>query len=118
MSSFLSDLKIARESAILGNYQTAVAKYRTVISLVKGHLTYHVGGDPGVKQKWKVVNDQLAKELQIAHETLVIKQSFSNPAQNGGRDSRTRKLTSTEAMDVNIVTPDANIVVRPALAGK
>jgi hypothetical protein len=56
MESFLTELKMARENAILGNYSLALTKYKAVIEMVRTHLHNQIG-DMGTKQKWKVVAD-------------------------------------------------------------
>ena len=56
MENFLSELKMARENAILGNYTASLAKYKIVTAMVRNHLCEMVG-DTGTKQKWKVVCD-------------------------------------------------------------
>ena len=38
MDNFLSELKMARENAILGNYLNSVTKYRSAINMVQTYL--------------------------------------------------------------------------------
>ena len=35
IGDFLTELKIARENAILGNYEDAISKYRSTLSIVQ-----------------------------------------------------------------------------------
>jgi len=64
----------------------------------------------GTKQKWKVVADQLTREMQIAQETNDIKTSFSSSNFGQGSDQRVqgqrKQQTGMESMDVNIMTAD------------
>jgi hypothetical protein len=101
MENFLTELKMARENAILGNYEVSLQKYKAVISMVRSHLQTQMG-DMGTKQKWKVVSDQITREMQIAGETNEIKASFSKENFGGqtGAQRQRAPMIGTESMEV------------------
>ena len=83
-TQFLNELKMARENAVLGNYTLSVQKYRKVVQMIQQHLaTQH--SDPGIRQKWKLVVDQVTKEMTIATETEQLKAQFAMTPGSGGQ---------------------------------
>ena len=68
--------------------------------------------EKGTRQKWELVYQQVGRELHSTMETNDLKQQFSN---GYGSGAAARKPTATEQMNVNIVTPDQNIMIQPRL---
>lgn len=61
MDKFVSDLKIARENAVIGNYSASVSKYQAILTTLKSHII-NFSGDPTMKLKWKTAIDQITRE--------------------------------------------------------
>lgn len=61
MESFESDLRMARENAVIGNYSQSTSHYQKVLKAAKEHILDY-SGDPGTKLKWKTAIEQITRE--------------------------------------------------------
>ena len=73
----LSDyVKLARELAILGDYERSLSKYKTALNIViarKGEVT-----DISLKDKWNSVENLISNEIMMIHEALKVARAFKN----------------------------------------
>ena len=73
----LSDyVKLARELAILGDYEKSLSKYKTALNIV----TYRKGevNDLSLKDKWNSIENLIKNEIVMIHEALKAARNFKN----------------------------------------
>ena len=103
---------MARENAILGNYEEALRRYRGAVQTVQNHMLIMHDVSSGVKAKWKQVLESIQREIVMTSDSLDLKKAFSGGF-GGGSTFSTKKSTATERMPVNIISPDNNVVIQP-----
>jgi len=63
-SDLVNVVKLAREAAILGEYETARIKYLQALTLIES-ATNQSGYDQHLTSKWKLLNDKIKSEMNI-----------------------------------------------------
>jgi len=64
MELFTTDLKVARENAVIGNYSQANTIYNKVLKAAKEHILNY-SGDPSTKLRWKTAIEQIQREAGL-----------------------------------------------------
>jgi len=62
ITEICENTKLAREAALLGNYETAGVYYQGVVQQIHKHLPTLL--DPSIKGKWQIAQQQLAHEYE------------------------------------------------------
>lgn len=120
-------IKLARENAILGNYDDSVKHYQDGINTIQSFLTTlstKAGKDSGGKflakegiQNFTKLQSAIMQELTNVKEIVEINESFTNgfgAGPKGGSNNGYRRMkTHSDNMPVEIVTPDQNYMMKP-----
>ena len=108
-------VKLARENAILGNYDDSVKHYQDGLNTIQSFLTIHA--TKSTKEQWKLVESAIQQELTNVKEIIEINDGFSHnfgtgPKQKPNNGFRNLKNANT---NVEIVTPDQNYMMKPPI---
>ena len=79
-------VKVARELAILGNYEKSLGKYKTALNIISERLTEI--SDNYLKDKWKGTEDTLKNEVMLVYNAYEIAKKFENSEEERRRRER------------------------------
>lgn len=74
INEICENTKLARETALTGNYESSVVYYTGVVQQITRLLMTIT--DPNRKAKWQQVQQQIIQELQTVQETTKTLQTF------------------------------------------
>ena len=74
LSNVLQELQISRECALLGNYETSLLYFESVLTTL--HLQSKASPDPDSKESWMRVRQTILKEFQLVKEIAQELASF------------------------------------------
>ena len=93
----LSDyVKLARELAILGDYEKSLSKYKTALNIVtsrKGEVN-----DLSLKDKWNSVENLIKNEILMIHEALKVARTFKNDDESRLKRAREEELRNNQIL--------------------
>ena len=93
----LSDyVKLARELAILGDYERSLSKYKTALNIVtqrKSEVT-----DLSLKDKWSQVENLIKNEIIMTHEALKIARTFQNSDETRLERARQEEMRNNQIL--------------------
>jgi len=107
-------VKLARENAILGNYDDSIKHYTSGLTTIQGFLSINAG--KATKEQWKFVESAILQELTNVKEIVEINESFTNNFGAGSKNANNgmrRLKTNSENMPVGITTPEQNYMMKP-----
>jgi len=81
VAEICENTKLAREAALLGNYETAGVYYQGVVQQIHRRLAAIL--DPSLKGKWQIAQQQLAHEYEQITGIQSTLNSFKSDNQNG-----------------------------------
>ncbi|RKO84130.1 hypothetical protein BDK51DRAFT_28965, partial [Blyttiomyces helicus] len=73
-ANLLTELQIARECALLGNYETALVYFESVLQTI--HLQARSIEDPILRERWTYTRQDLSQELQVVKDLSMEIASF------------------------------------------
>ena len=79
-------VKVARELAILGNYEKSLSKYKTALNIIQSRLGEI--SDNYLKEKWKGTEDTLKNEVMLVYKAYEIAKRFENSEEERRRRQR------------------------------
>ena len=79
-------VKVARELAILGNYEKSLSKYKTALNIIQSRLGEI--SDNYLKDKWKGTEDTLKNEVMLVYKAYEIAKRFENSEEERRRRQR------------------------------
>ncbi|KAJ3050445.1 Katanin p60 ATPase-containing subunit A1 [Rhizophlyctis rosea] len=85
------ELQIARECALLGNYETALMYFESILQNI--HLHARTVEDPALRERWAKTRQELATELQVIKDISLEISSFKERSNRSDTFSRS-KVTS------------------------
>jgi katanin p60 ATPase-containing subunit A1 len=110
-------VKLARENAILGNYDDSIKHYQDGLNTIQSFLTVHA--TKATKEQWKFVESVILQELTNVKEIIEINESFTNNfgagPKNGPSNGMRRIKTNAENLPVEIVTPEQSYMMKPPI---
>ena len=93
----LSDyVKLARELAILGDYEKSLSKYKTALKIVterKGEVI-----DVSLKDKWNSVENLIKNEILMIHEALKAARTFKNDDESRLKRAREEEMRNNQIL--------------------
>ena len=112
-------IKLARENAILGNYDDSIKHYQEGVGTIQTFLTSLA--TKATKEQWKFVESAILQELTNVKEIVEINENFTNGfgsgfGSKGNMNNGYKRIkTHAENMAVEIVTPDQNFISKPPI---
>ena len=79
-------VKVARELAILGNYEKSLSKYKTALNIIQARLGEI--SENYLKDKWKGTEDTLKNEVMLVYKAYEIAKRFENSEEERRRRQR------------------------------
>ena len=110
-------IKLARENAILGNYEESIKSYNEGVTIVQTFLISQTAKTS--KEQWKFVESSILLELTNVKEILSINEGFTANFGSGAKPSINagyrRIKTNTESTPVDLSGYDNNFAMKPPL---
>lgn len=105
VTEICQNTRMGRESALLGNYESAIVYYQGVIQQIHRHIQT-IGGDPGRKERWQQVQQELAQEYEYVKDIQNVLSGFRS-------DSHLERIpTSRISYDEGALDPEAWLTPR------
>ena len=93
----LSDyVKLARELAILGDYEKSLSKYKTALNIVTSRK--EEVNDLSLKDKWNSVENLIKNEILMIHEALKVARTFKNDDESRLKRAREEELRNNQIL--------------------
>ena len=89
-------VKLARELAILGDYEKSLSKYKTALNIVtsrKGEVS-----DLSLKDKWNSVENLIKNEIIMIHEALKVARTFKNDDESRLKRAREEEMRNNQIL--------------------
>ena len=100
----LSDyVKLARELAILGDYEKSLSKYKTSLNIVTSRKDEV--NDLSLKDKWNSVENLIKNEILMIHEALKIARTFKNDDESRLKRAREEEMRNNQILMRNYDHP-------------
>ena len=110
-------IKLARENAILGNYEDSLRHYLEGSTLIQNIIQTQTTRSS--KDQWKLVESSLQQELNHVKELIKLNEGFSTNfgigTKPGLNNEFKRAKTNTANMAVEIITPENNFIMKPPI---
>jgi hypothetical protein len=93
----LSDyVKLARELAILGDYERSLSKYKTALNIVTARKVEV--NDLSLKDKWNSVENLIKNEILMIHEALKVARTFQNDDESRLKRAREEEMRNNQIL--------------------
>ena len=93
----LSDyVKLARELAILGDYEKSLSKYKTALNIVTSRKAEV--SDLSLKDKWNSVENLIKNEIIMIHEALKVARTFKNDDESRLKRAREEEMRNNQIL--------------------
>ena len=93
----LSDyVKLARELAILGDYEKSLSKYKTALNIVQARK--EEVKDLSLKDKWNGVENLVKNEILMIHEALKVARTFKNDDESRLKRAREEEMRNNQIL--------------------
>jgi len=93
----LSDyVKLARELAILGDYEKSLSKYKTALKIVTERKAEV--NDVSLKDKWNSVENLIKNEILMIHEALKAARTFKNDDESRLKRAREEEMRNNQIL--------------------
>ena len=110
-------IKLARENAILGNYDDSLNHYIKGTTLIQNIIRSQ--SLRSSKEQWKILESSILLEMNHVKELVNLNNGFSTDfgietksrMKSGLKKARTR----TQDMVVEIITPENNFIIKPPI---
>ena len=103
----LSDyVKLARELAILGNYEKSLSKYKTALNIVSARK--HEVSDSSLKDKWNNIENLIKNEIIMVHKTLEVAKTFKNDDESRLQRAREEEERNNQILMRDYIPPEKN----------
>ena len=94
---YLSDyVKLARELAILGDYEKSLSKYKTALNIVQARK--EEVKDLSLKDKWNGVENLVKNEILMIHEALKVARTFKNDDESRLKMAREEEMRNNQIL--------------------
>ena len=108
----LSDyVKLARELAILGDYERSLSKYKTALNIVTQRKSQI--SDLSLKDKWNQVENLIKNEIVMTHEALKIARTFQNNDETRLERARQEEMRNNQILMRDYEPPKQEIKSKP-----
>ena len=113
-------LKLARENAILGNYDESIKEYNQGVVIIQNYLISQTTKTS--REQWKFVESSILLELTHVKDILSINEGFTNNFGSGSKPGLAieyrRIKTNTDSTFVNVLCSDKNFAMKPPIQKK
>ena len=93
----LSDyVKLARELAILGDYEKSLSKYKTALNIVTARKSEV--SDLSLKDRWNSVENLIKNEILMIHEALKVARTFKNDDESRLKRAREEEMRNNQIL--------------------
>ena len=92
-------VKVAREYAVLGNYEKSLSKYKTALNIVE-YRKKEVK-DPSLKDRWTTTENLIKNEIIMVHKAFEVASTFKSDEEN-----RLKRLKEEEEESNKILMRD------------
>ena len=93
----LSDyVKLARELAILGDYERSLSKYKTALNIVMARKSEV--NDLSLKDKWNSVENLIKNEILMIHEAYKVAKTFQNDDESRLQRAREEEMRNNQIL--------------------
>ncbi|EEC00487.1 katanin, putative [Ixodes scapularis] len=105
VTDICQNTRMGRESALLGNYESAIVYYQGVIQQIHRHIQM-IAGDPMRKERWQQIQQELAQEYEYVKDIQNVLSGFRS-------DSHLERIpTSRISYDEGALDPEAWLTPR------
>lgn len=110
-------IKLARENAILGNYDDSIKHYQDGLNTIQTFLQTHA--TKATKEQWKFVESAILQEFTNVKDIVEINESFTTGFGAGPKPAPMNGLrrikTNSENVPVEILTPEQSYMMKPPI---